>query len=42
MEGVDAWVVGKYIEETNSGAVWELQGVFTRESKATGRGHIIR
>ena len=28
------WVVGKYVLETDKGAVWELQGVFDNEGKA--------
>jgi hypothetical protein len=28
------WIVGKYIEKTESGTVWEFEGVFEDQGKA--------
>lgn len=39
------WVCGKMLRESESGAVWELQGVFSKESLAvdccTGHNYFV-
>lgn len=30
----ELWVCGKYLEQRDNGAVWEMQGVFSSEEKA--------